>query len=60
MFVSNNNNGVIITKKKQYTSSANFTTTGYGPSICLMADKNRFYTPNHDEIESNFINGFVN
>ena len=56
MFVSNNNNGVIITKKKQYTSSANFTTTGYGPSICLMADKNRFYTPNHDEIESNFIN----
>ena len=37
-------------------SSANFTTTGYGPSICLMADKNRFYTPNHDEIESNFIN----
>ena len=56
MFVSNNNNGVIITKKKQYTSSVNYTTTGYGPSICLMADKNRFYTPNHDEIESNFIN----
>ena len=56
MFVSNNNNGVIITKKKQYTSSANYKTTGYGPSICLMADKNRFYTPNHDEIESNFIN----
>lgn len=56
MFVSNNNNSVIISKKKQYTDKTDFSVTGYGPSICVMADKNRFYTPNHDEIESNFIN----
>ena len=56
MFVSKNNNSVIITKKKQYTSKTSWSETGYGPSICVMADKNRFYTPNHDEIEGNFLN----
>ena len=56
MFVSKNNNSVIITKKKQYTSKTSWSATGYGPSICVMADKNRFYTPNHDEIEGNFLN----
>ena len=53
MFKSKNNNSVIVKKQKQYTAN-DWETTGYGPSLCIMADKKRFYTPNHDEVESNY------
>lgn len=56
MFISSNKNAIFVKKKKQYIDTTGYRLVGNGPSICMLADKNRIYTPNHDEIESNFKN----